>query len=392
MKFKWIAIILVMVLFGVPVLAQNGINIITFNNFGFSFDSSLATNVNVTQFPGDAPDLEQPGGPEVAHTQFVLYSQPPAPESMFDASVAIRVYRIADFAGYEFPAQQLQQLQALISNRPDLAQFMVVSADNTSENALPLMPAAQVIRARAQYVQTPSLLGVSYVTVFRQDVSPFTGGEFLYTFQGMSNDGAYYVSAIARLSTNLFPAEIPSDFDMDQFNATFNDYLNQSVATLNNAAPEDFTPSLTALEALVQTFSFGANAVPAPGITATPAVSDITFGGLGGVTWMLVSFGSLDAPISALPNTPVTLMFSATGAGGSTGCNQYTTTFQFENNSLTFGPIISTKIACEQAIMDQETAYLNALATATAFQISDSQLQITYDGGVLTFTAGAPTP
>ena len=45
-------------------------------------------------------------------------------------------------------------------------------------------------------------------------------------------------------------------------------------------------------------------------------------------------------------------------------------------------------MACtDEAIQAQETAYLNALTTASTFQVADGQLQITYSGGVLTFAA-----
>jgi hypothetical protein len=326
---------LCLVLTALPALAQNVLNLITFNNFSFSFDSSLAANVNVTQFPGDPPDLEQPGGPEVAHTQFVLYTDPPAPESIFDAPIAIRVYRAADFGPYEFPFQQLQQLQTLLAERPDLEPFMTVAADDMSANKLPFMPvlpAAQVIRARAQYVETSALQGISYVTVYRQDASPFTSNEFLATFQGISADGTYYVSVVARLNTGLFPSEIPADFDPEAFAETMNDYLNESIATLNAAAPQDFTPALPALDGLVQSLAFtpvgGAAPATVPAVTegATPVPS--TMGGLAGVTWTLVSYGSADAPVTVLPTAPITLTFSEQGIGGSAGCNQYFGSFQ----------------------------------------------------------------
>jgi heat shock protein HslJ len=394
LKIKFIVLGLCLALFALPVLAQDSANAITFNNFSFSFDSSLASNVNITQFPGDPPDLEQPGGPEVAHTQFVLYTTPPAPESYFDAPIAIRVYRTADFGPYEFPSQQLQQLQTLLAERPDLAEFMVVPAEGTPGNSLPfmpVMPASQAIRAQAHYVETAGTQGVSYVTVFRQDVSPFTGDEFMYTYQGLSNDGAYYVSMVAQLSTDLFPAEIPADFDYDAFTATFTEYLTESVATLNAASPDDFTPSLTALDALAQTFTFtsAGDAAPAPVPTATSVPSDL--GGLDDATWTLVSYGPADAPVAVLPNAPITLTFSAEGISGSAGCNQYFGGFEFDQSAITFSAIGSTMMACEQPIMDQETAYLGALQSATAYQITDGQLQITYNGGVLTFTAAGGT-
>jgi heat shock protein HslJ len=392
MKLRFV-VLLVVALFAFPALAQdNATHTVTFDGFSFSYDSSIAPNVNITLFAGDPPDLEQPGGPEVAHTQFSFYSQPPAPESLLDSAGGIRIYNTADFAGYDFPAQRLQQLQTLLAERPDLASYMQV--DTTQENALPFMPvfpAVQVLRARAQFVDTASLSGISYVTVYSQGVSPFVGSDFFYTFQGISADGAHYISVIIRLNTALFPEEIPADFDYEEFSATFDQYLSDSVATLNNASPDDFTPSLTTLDAFVKSFAFtGTGGVtPAPQTPqATPtAVLDPTLGGLAG-TWTLVSYGDPANPQAVLPNAPVTLAFAPDGVSGTVGCNQFGgASFQYENGALTFGEIITTRMACAEDVMAQENAFLTAIQSAASFQVTEGQLQIFYDGGVLNFIA-----
>ncbi len=387
---KFVLFVLVLLMAALPALAQDTI---AFNEFSFTFDSSVATNVNVTRFPGDAPDLQAPGGPEVAHTQFILYNTFPVPESIFDSQGGIRVYNIADFGPYEFPSQRLEQLQTLLAERPDLAQFMVTTEDSGDELPfMPVMPASQVVRARAQYVETPAVRGISYVTVYRQDASPFLGSEFIYTFQGLSTDGSRYVSAIFPLNTALFPAETPPDFDAEAFIETINDYFAESIATLNDASPDAFTPALTTLDALVQSFTFtppsGVVPTVVPAATATPG--DTSFGGLGGVTWTLVAYGPADAPVAVLPEAPITLAFTPEGINGHAGCNSYFGAFQFDVGAITFTDIGSTLIACDQPIMDQELAYLEALRTATAYQITaNGQLQITYTGGVLTFAPSA---
>jgi heat shock protein HslJ len=392
-RFTLLALVLLVSLVALPVLAQDRV---AFNDFSFTLDSSVAANVNVTRFPGDAPDLQAPGGPEVAHTQFTLYNTFPVPESIFDSQGGIRVYNTADFGPYEFPFQQLTQLQTLLAERPDLAQFMVATDDNSDDLPfMPVAPASQVIRARAQYVEMPTVQGISYVTVYRQDASPFVGSEFLYTFQGLSTDGTRYVSAIFPVDTTLFPAEIPADFNYEEFIEGINDYFAESIATLNAGSPDAFAPSLTTLDAIIQTFTFTTPSgvvptqEPSAEATAVPG-GDATFGGLGGVTWTLVSYGSPDAPVAVLPNAPVTLTFSAEGISGSAGCNSYFGSFQFDVNGLTVGDIGRTLMACtDTGVMEQEDAYLNALQSASAYQITDSQLQITYDGGVLTFTGTA---
>lgn len=402
MKYRVLTYTLLMTLLlaAFPAFAQDSTttNAVQFNGVGFSFDSTLATNVSITQYAGDPTDLQQPGGPEARHTQFNLFTLQPAPESFFDAPVGIRVYRTADLAAYEGSMTEVTSLQNLLATRPDLAAYMTVDAENSSSNALPFLPvapASQVIRAQAHYVDAPTISGISYVTVYRQDVSPFTNNEFWYTFQGISSDSQYYVSAVMRLTVPDFPAEIPADFNYETFTATFTDYLIQSVASLNAPAPEAFTPVLTALDALVQTFTF----VPVTDvgsetpIVETPVSGDPTLGGLAGKVWRLASYGPIDAPVIALETPPVTAIFAADGVTGNSGCNGYGGTFEYNQGTITFGPIVGTLMACEPAeITTQEAAYLAALQSASTYNIAGGLLQITYDGGVLNFFPDEQAP
>ena len=232
---------------------------VAFDGFSFSLDAAIASNINIVQYAGDPVDLAQPGGPEPAHTRFLLYNTPPAPENQWDGVGGLRVYRTADIAPYEFSAMQLSQLQALLAQRPDLAPYMATSAvdaANTSLPMLPVVPAAQVFRAQAQYVDLPGLSGIRYLTYYSQGISPLTATDILYVFQGLSADGQSYVTAMFTLHTPLFPEEIPQDFNYDAFVAGFADYMSQSVATLNAAAPGDFSPTLSQLDALVQSIAF----------------------------------------------------------------------------------------------------------------------------------------
>jgi hypothetical protein len=255
-----ILVLLALLLAVVPAAAQGGMgHTIAFDGFSFRLDAALAANVNIVPYPGDPVDLAQPGGPEPAHTRFLLYDAFPAPESQWDAIGGLRVYRTADIANYEFSAIQLSQLQALLAQRPDLTPFMATSAAGSGNTALPLLPvvnAAQVIRAQAQYVDLPGLSGIRYLATYGQGIMPITSRDVLYQFQGLSADSQYYVTALFTLETPLFPAEVAADFNYDAFMAGFSDYLSQSVATLNAAAASDFSPALDQLDALVASMAF----------------------------------------------------------------------------------------------------------------------------------------
>ena len=400
LSFVLFALVLAM-----PVWAQD--NTVSFNQYSFAFSPSIASNVAISQFPGDPPTLEQPGGPEVKHTEFLFYNDAAAPSGFLSGAGSIRVYNVTDIATFENNNLELTALQNLLAERPDLTPFTVADATNNLP-FLPITPTNQVLRTQVQYLDTPSLQGVRYVTLLRLDVSPFLGSEFLYTFQGTSTDGSTYVSAVFHLNTALFPAELPPDFDQTTFETQYADYLSQSAATLNTATPDQFTPSLTALDAVIQSFGIGGSAPTAvtetaappanatvppvvtvpvmPTVQATATVEDTVMGGLAGITWTLISYGDPANPTPALGSPLVTLTFSGAGVSGNSGCNTFNGSFQFEGNTLTIGQLIRTLVACDQPIMAQEDAVLNALATASSFAINGNQLVINYDGGILNFT------
>ncbi len=236
-----------------PLAAQEPANTASLNGLTITYPDSLASHVIGSQFAGEAPALDAPGGPQPPYTELMLFSQYPAPESFLDSAGAVRAYRVADAAGYEFTQAQIDALAALLAARPDLSAFMALPTEASGPLDLPFLPvfpAGQALRARAEYVDLAGLSGITYLTVFRHDVSPFTGYEFLYTFQGLTADGQTYISAVFPLFTPGFP-DLPADFDYAAFEAGYEDYVTESIASLNATDPAAFVPSLTVFDGVI---------------------------------------------------------------------------------------------------------------------------------------------
>jgi heat shock protein HslJ len=115
-----------------------------------------------------------------------------------------------------------------------------------------------------------------------------------------------------------------------------------------------------------------------------------------GVEWVLIAYGDAGNPVVVEPDTRPTIAFGADGnASGSGGCNSFTTAFQVEGETISFGPAAATAMACEIG-MDRETAYLAALEKAQSYQVVGyDRLLINYDTGAgypeaLVFDAQTP--
>jgi hypothetical protein len=246
-----------------PTLAAGPESSVSFDGIGFDFDRSLGASVNILQVPGQRPSPNAIVEPDAAHLAFTLYGRRDEATKIPRAWVApevLRFYRTSDLAGYDLASQQLVALGSMLSERPDLAAAMTVT-DQGIPGPLPFLPivdAGQGIVARAQYVDTPQLAGIAYLTAFRQDVWPFAANEFLYTFQGLSDDGQWYVAADFLVDASMFPDKVKTKEGNRIASSIkrYTKYLRQSVETLNGASPDAFSPPLTSIDALIMSITF----------------------------------------------------------------------------------------------------------------------------------------
>ncbi len=102
-------------------------------------------------------------------------------------------------------------------------------------------------------------------------------------------------------------------------------------------------------------------------------------GDLTGKVWALTEL--MGKPL--VVGTGISAEFTADGmVSGSAGCNRYNGTYTVSGSNITFSsPMASTLMMCEQAVMDQESTYLNALGEAKAFGVSGDQLTLTGGDG-----------
>ncbi len=124
-------------------------------------------------------------------------------------------------------------------------------------------------------------------------------------------------------------------------------------------------------------------ATPLPELlTPTPAGPS-----LGETSWIMSSLNG-ELPVT---DTTVTLQLGADGsASGSDGCNRYWTTFEQDDQNLTFHqPMAGSMRACEKPVMAQASEYQETLATVTSFVRSARQLVLfAGDDIVLTYVSG----
>lgn len=101
---------------------------------------------------------------------------------------------------------------------------------------------------------------------------------------------------------------------------------------------------------------------------------------LPGSAWTLLFYNNgLEAMVSTIIDTEITALFSEDGQiSGSSGCNNYTGSYAVESDTITIGPLATTRKLCAEpdGIMEQEAQYIAALQNAATYQIDGDQLDI----------------
>lgn len=104
--------------------------------------------------------------------------------------------------------------------------------------------------------------------------------------------------------------------------------------------------------------------------------------------WKLTSYGPADSPTPAVADVDANLEFKNDGnVSGSSGCNGFGGTYEVKDSQITFSPIVSTLMACDEPRMTQENAVFQVLKDDVEYKIDGTTLTLTRDKMVLVFTS-----
>jgi len=117
---------------------------------------------------------------------------------------------------------------------------------------LPLFNAAQVMHAKVEFMDFGNGSGVRYLTQFDQAPIPINNFELIYTYQGLSEDGKYYISVVLPITHPELPesnqVSLDENFDVERFKTE----MAESVMKLNEFSDSSFSPDLTMLDLIIQ--------------------------------------------------------------------------------------------------------------------------------------------
>jgi len=223
---------------------------VTCGALSFYLDPALASSFTCETVPADPG----PVAPHPEYTRVTLQGYPVASQNW---TPQVSVLSVADYSALE-PDQiptYLADLQSLTGGGPSPL------FDASTGSSLPFLPeqgAAEVFFARYGMVPFVSGTGVRFLTELAQDAEPIANNVTIYTFQGLTDDGQYWVSAILPIANPILPAtgdNPPGGATWDEFWAGYEAYLTDTVGQLDAAGQGSFTPTISALDELVLSIS-----------------------------------------------------------------------------------------------------------------------------------------
>jgi hypothetical protein len=221
---------------------------VSLNNLSVTIPTSLANDA-LSEIVAASTDPNTPSwGIAPAHLEFTLtgYSL----QNKFHQP-KIYVYPTDEYAQINGnAAENINRVRSIVSGAPLSKETMP---------AVPSFNAGQIIAAHMQVIPFQNGSGMRMLTEYSQYFAPISNNELVYHFQGLTNDGKYYVIALLPVTAPILAetdkpdAAVPSGGVSLPVDTGPNEaYYIAVTERLNALSPEAFSPPLTILDSMIR--------------------------------------------------------------------------------------------------------------------------------------------
>jgi hypothetical protein len=221
---------------------------VSFKNVSFVIPNEIANSANTETMTAVETNSGAPWEISPTHLRFTLTGYPL--QNKFHEP-RIWVYPATEFAQVNSGAsEQIERLKKALAGSPLLNETLPI---------VPFFNAGPLIAANIKLIAFQNGNGVRELTQYAQYAAPINNRELFYHFQGLTTDNQYYVIAILPITAPILaedekpeadvPTEgVPIPTDIGPNSA----YYISVTEKLNTLSPDSYTPSLTMLDALIQ--------------------------------------------------------------------------------------------------------------------------------------------
>jgi heat shock protein HslJ len=371
----------------------------------------VADSYETQVVPATPYDASMPPGPVGAPEHLAVTFDG---QSLDEASFAGRVIYLAPVDAYE--TLWLDAGNDTISNTVGALTTLLAEQPVDPPPPLPVLPPAPAVNdvaVQVAYFDVPGLdaAGMRWVGRFSQDLSPVMNFQLRYIFQGLSADGQTLISTSFPITTALLPdsMETMTEDESAAFDADPVGFLEATASALSFLSPSDFSPSLDALDAMMQSLAIsttevtvsgpvtptatapltatGALTTTAPVAPTTPAAPAVSFADLAGQDWQWVAFTDPVNGTQAIANpAKYVVHFLPSGTVRVTAdCNRGAGRYTVDGASLDITVQAMTRAMCPPS--SQSTQFVQNLDAAAIWFVQDGDLffDLFADSGTMRF-------
>jgi hypothetical protein len=243
---------------------------VAYRNLSFLLDAALAKDYVAETVPAfrlevktDTPDGV---GPEHLLIRFRDSYVPRARSGSGNgyAVPEITLYPIADEGDKKFT----EDFPEVRKSAEELKVYLARRSHPSGE-PVPFLPWADMSQAfigKRKFLRFRNGRGVLFVTQYQQESLPVNNGALVYTFQGLTDDNAWYVSVVFPVAAPGLPAT-DAEASKKDFARGYSAYVAGVAERLEKLPAKNYTPNLALLENLVRSIKVqgrGADAPPPP--------------------------------------------------------------------------------------------------------------------------------
>jgi len=213
---------------------------VTCNELSFYLDQMVAFNYTCTTVPKRLVGI----GAHPQYTQVTLTTY----QTGSSVSPQIDVFSVQSYSE-DFPPNG-------IGDFPSVLQALIDGG--TPGQTLPFLnpyEAAQIIYAKYKVLNVPSGSGIRYLTEYAQNYAVIDNNDLFYTYQGLTSDGKYVITALLPVSNPILPNHgdtYPGGETYQQFSNNFDTYIADTKTQLDAQPPANFSPGLVLLDDLIK--------------------------------------------------------------------------------------------------------------------------------------------
>jgi hypothetical protein len=216
----------------------------SFNGISFVYPSTLAGQAAGENVPASAA---RPGFPFISqipeHIRFRFESYSNEKTGLKPQVIVVSVDKLREIQ--PGAGNLIALLRTIMSIKPELLiDYM---------GMLPFVDTSDMMFAQVEAVEFQNGNGVRFLTQYSPNKEPINNLQLFYTFQGLTDDGKYYVATVLPVSYPDLP-DLPTDItgqERADLERDYPAYLERIKSMLDDAPAESFLPDLAVLDEMI---------------------------------------------------------------------------------------------------------------------------------------------